>query len=507
MKRDRIRDRILGCWMGKGIGGTLGLPFEGCAGPLDVSLDDMSETMLPNDDLDLQLLWLHVMEKQGLDTRATHLAQAAADHYICYPDEYGVARWNTARGFEPPLTGLHNNVFGDGMGAAIRSEIWACVAPGRPDLAAALAREDALVDHHGNGVWAEMFLAALESSLFTHQDLNAAIGEGLQHIPKESRLARALHLVIDSHEQGLSWEQARLNILSNYASPNFTDVCINLAFILIGLLYGEQDFERSITLAVNCGMDTDCTGATCGSILGLLLGADGLSEKLRQRAGQDVAIHPSMDNLPLPRTLDELTERTLALKLLWDTQPDGPLTSATPDTASLPPDSHEWLVIHCPLEDSMSGEPVAVVEAEQQPELATAYRNTFNSIHLDLTDRVQRPGDFLYLLTWIRTPSPNATRLMCCAHAGLTVWLDGQEIINYHGRREPIPAFHRTEAGATVPVKITPNHLHAIKIRLICGAAPYTCTLALGDDLGRYIHPVSFEVPHPKKRTPLRNTN
>lgn len=496
MNKFTLLDQIMGCWIGKGIGGTLGMPFEGCSGPLDVAVDQMADQMLPNDDLDLQLLWIRVLEQRGPATRSADLARAAADHYACYPDEYGIACWNTQRGLLPPVTGLHNNWFGDGMGGAIRSEIWACLAAGRPRLAAALAREDALVDHHGDGVWGEMFLAALESDLFASRDLLAAIRTGLEAIPSESKLARALRQVMQWHECGLSWNETRLETVRLFGSHNFTDVTVNLCFILIGLLYGGGDFERSVKLSINCGMDTDCTGATCGSVMGILHGASGLSPELRAMAGSNIAFHPSLADLALPTTLDELTERTLRLHTTWAGIGDGPLDNATTlDGMQCPDDGNEWLVIHSSVGECLDGEPAAVRAAEKNPAASLQYCFRFTGIHLDLADRVKRPGDTLYLLSWLRVEGSTGTRLMCCADAGLTVWLDGREIINYHGRRPALPAFHRTEGGATVPVELLPGRTYAVKIRLLTGTGKLTCTLAVGDDQGRFVHPFTLSVP------------
>jgi len=490
-----LKDRILGCWIGKGIGGTLGMPFEGCKGPLDISFDQISGQMLPNVDLDLQLLWLKVVEDQGLRTRARHLARAAADHYHCYPDEYGIARWNTARGWEPPLTGIHNNRFGDGMGAAIRSEIWACIAPGRPRLAAALAREDAMVDHHGDGVNAEMFLAALESRLFDGTGLEAALESGFDNIPSNSRLAKALRQIQD----GVSSQQTLDEILRkrdrDFPSPNFTDVTQNLCTILLALLLGNGDVKKTLTLAVACGGDTDCTGATCGSILGILKGAAGFPADLRSLAGTTLAFHPSLKGLGLPGTLDELTNRCLRACALWKDVPDAPLSTATPDEAPAPDDPHHWLIVRVPVADSFSAPPDTLARIKADPAQFPELLHTENSIHLDLTSRVQQPGDILYLFTWLSVETDCNAKLMACADAGITVWLEDRELINYHGRHPAIPAFHRTEGGATVPVRLNARTPYRVCIRLLTGSGPLRCTLALGDELDRYLHPVRYEIP------------
>lgn len=493
--KEQLRDRVMGCWIGKAVGGTLGMPFEGCADPLDVSMAHMAGQMLPNDDLELQLLWIHVLEQRGLATRAADLAQAAADHYVCYPDEYGVARWNTWRGLKPPLTGSHNNAFGDGMGAAIRSEIWACIAAGRPRLAAALAREDALVDHHGNGVYAEMLLAALESRCFTPCDVTDVVASGLEVIPADCRLAQAVRYVCDSHADGHTWNEIRQEVGAAFPSYNFTDVTLNLTFIVMGMLFGAGDADQSLTLAVNGGMDTDCTGATCGSILGLLLGASGLPDTWRRMAGDNIVFHESLSGLPLPRTLEELTDRTLALHAQWVGMPDAGLEQATPETAPPIDDPHDWLIFRYAADEVLKGEPDVIAMAERDPASARSAHRRFNGIHLDLSDTVQRPGDVLYLLTWLRVdqlPASGETYLMCCADAGITVWWDDQRVLDYHGRHPAIPAFHRTEGGATVPVSLTAGRWHQLKIRLLCGSGRLTCTAAIGDALGRYLQPVRY---------------
>jgi ADP-ribosylglycohydrolase len=144
-----LRDRVMSCWLGKAVGGTLGMPFEGMDGPLDLNFYEPVPTeMLPNDDLDLQVVWACVLDKEDVPRVDRHvLSQAWLDHVQFPWDEYGVATRNLKNGLKAPLSNSHDNWFKHGMGASIRSEIWACLAPGNPALAAAYAYEDACVDH------------------------------------------------------------------------------------------------------------------------------------------------------------------------------------------------------------------------------------------------------------------------------------------------------------------------------------------------------------------------
>ena len=262
--------RLKGCFLGKAVGGTLGMPFEGDIGVRQVDYYDPIPTeMVPNDDLDLQVVWLEAIRTYGLPTNRWHLSRAWQDH-IGFPiDEYGAALLNLRTGVGAPMSGCLNNKFYNGMGAAIRSEIWAVLCPGNPALAASFAREDACVDHCKEGVDACVFLAAIESAAFTQSDRQTLIETGLSYIDPDGRLAGAFRDTIRWWEAYGDILAVREKILQKYPNPNWTDVTINLCFLLLAWLAGD-DFGSCICTAVNLGYDTDCTAASLGSILGIL---------------------------------------------------------------------------------------------------------------------------------------------------------------------------------------------------------------------------------------------
>ena len=187
------RKRVLGCWLGKAVGGTLGGPVEGVEGPLNLSFyDPVPEEMMPNDDLDLQVVWLEALRKRGLPLDRHILAEAWRDHVALYPDEYGVCCRNLAIDIPAPYCGVYDNPFTAGMGAAIRTELWACLAPGVPALAAKLATEDAKLDHADEGVYAAVYLATLESLAFVNRDREQLLNAAAASIPEDCRTARAI---------------------------------------------------------------------------------------------------------------------------------------------------------------------------------------------------------------------------------------------------------------------------------------------------------------------------
>ncbi|MFY9593047.1 MAG: ADP-ribosylglycohydrolase family protein [Caldicoprobacterales bacterium] len=305
-------DKAYGGWLGKNIGGTLGEPVEGRMEVLELTFyPRLSEGPLPNDDLDLQLVWLHAVEQYGARLTAKELGQEWLEHVFFPYDEYGYALTNLRRGINPPVAGWFGNPFTNCMGSPIRSEIWAMLAPGAPATAARYAWQDAIVDHAGGeGVYGEMFFAAIESAAFIHSDVDLLLDIGLSMIPENCRVAKAVSDLRKWHREGKDWLEARELILKHHGHPNFTDAPQNIAFTILGWLYGE-DFGDAILKAVNCGYDTDCTGATLGAILGIIGGKDSLPEKWVKPVGNRIAVSPPIKGFPAPKDLDELTFRTL----------------------------------------------------------------------------------------------------------------------------------------------------------------------------------------------------
>lgn len=356
--------RAYGAWLGKNVGGTLGEPVEGRKERLELafypelpaefdttdidhypdSADEGEPTPLANDDLDLQLVWLHALEQYGPGLTASELGREWVDHVFFPYNEYRYALANLRRGVEPPVSGWFNNGFyNDCMGAPIRSEIWALVAPGAPGAAARYAYEDAIVDHAGGeGVYGELFNAALESAAFVEDDPLELVEIGLTYVPEDCVVARAVRDTVGWYEEGLDWETTRERILESYGHPDMTNAPQNLGFVILGLLYGEG-FGDSLLTCVNCGYDTDSTGAALGSILGILRGKDGIPEEWVEPIGHAVVTRPQVTGFPQPDDLGELTDRTLAMARRVIAARDLPVRIAAAEPTRVPPGAADSL--------------------------------------------------------------------------------------------------------------------------------------------------------------------
>lgn len=322
---ETLRDKVLGCWMGKNAGGTLGTPLEKAFGdpePFDVWwYPRLQEGGIPNDDLELQLIWLLALEEVGPTLTASDLARYWMDFVGYNWDEYGFHRANLKLGLQPPVSSAHNNWFKDCMGCPIRSEIWACIAPGFPRLAVRYAYEDAIIDHAGGeGFYGELFNTAIQSAAFVISDPKTLIEIGLSYVPEQSQTFLAVQAALKGHAAGDDWKQARRRVLEATPHYNAQYAPINMGFQVIGWLYGN-DFGDAICKAVNCGYDTDCTGATLGSYIGIAQGNQALPAKWLDPLGTAIATNASWGGLrnvdkgnrPIPANTIELTDRTLAV--------------------------------------------------------------------------------------------------------------------------------------------------------------------------------------------------
>ena len=335
LKFKQYKSKVLGCWMGKNIGGTYGGPLEGTQKRftgIDFYVQDLNGEPFPNDDLDLQLVWLNAAEKYGRHINSMILGEYWLSYITPGWDEYGACLANLKMGILPPLSGILNNPHMNSNGAFIRSEIWACLAPGNPKIAVKYAQMDAEVDHAYEGTYSEIFCAAIQSAAFVESDKYKLIDIGLSYIPKDCAVSKAVHCVIDCYKEKMSWEDAFIK-LSNEVPGAFSanlykhgeetampvadlgyNVPQNIGIFILAWLYGDDDFGKSLSIAINCGEDTDCTAATLGAILGIINGIDWIPQKWIAPISnkiKTICINNHDLTLKIPLTTDELTDRIL----------------------------------------------------------------------------------------------------------------------------------------------------------------------------------------------------
>jgi len=304
-----LYERIYGAWLGRSIGCLLGKPVEGWTKeqiekylkstnsyplqdyflyePERVSNGDFSfhpsakeatksniEYMPRDDDMDYTILNLKIIQENGFDFTTEDIGEEWLLS-LPYKQVYTAERQayaNLVMGIKPPGTAIFRNPFREWVGAQIRGDIFGYISPGNPDLAASMAYKDASFSHTKNGIYGEIFVAAAISTALVSDDLKKVIRAGLSNVPKRSRLFQVVKNVLDWSENLNSWEEVRHKVGIYYGNYHWVHVLPNLAYVLIGLIWGQLDFRKTVSIAVMCGGDTDCNGATAGSIIGAING-------------------------------------------------------------------------------------------------------------------------------------------------------------------------------------------------------------------------------------------
>lgn len=321
---EKLFNKIYGAWLGRIGGCLLGKPVEGwqrdkiwsflkdtdnfplsrymssdvapeIRGKYKITDDRASgwvnriDHMVEDDDTNFTILGLYIFEKYGPDFTSEDVAESWLFNlpiFHTYTAER-VAYQNLVNFIMPPKSGEHRNPYREWIGAQIRADFWGYINPGDPKRAGEFAFGDASVSHVKNGIYGEMFISACLSWAFASDNIKDIIRAGLSVIPKKSRFYEAINKIISFRREGKSFEEVRDYIYETYEKGkeheeywhNWCHVISNALVVVSSLLYSGLDYEKGITYAVSCGLDTDCNGATTGSILGAIMGAKDLPEK------------------------------------------------------------------------------------------------------------------------------------------------------------------------------------------------------------------------------------
>lgn len=303
-------DRIHGAWLGRCAGNLLGKPVESWYSeriwgflketgnyPLKRYMrSDVDEEIqarysispgaafidrvphaVEDDDLNYTVTGLAILEKYGPDFTPEDVAEFWLMNLPLlktYTAERTAYR-NFAMLIMPPQSAVHHNPYREWIGAQIRADFWGYAALGNPELAAEYAWRDASISHVKNGIYGEMWVAAMLASAPYVEGAREVIEVGLTEIPSKCRLAADIKEVIAWRDQGIDYNEAIRRIHSRWNEKHLHHWChtnSNAQIVAIGLLWGEEDFGKSICGAVQGCFDTDCNGATVGSLFGMMYG-------------------------------------------------------------------------------------------------------------------------------------------------------------------------------------------------------------------------------------------
>jgi ADP-ribosylglycohydrolase len=237
-----------------------------------------------DDDTNYTVLNMKLVKDRGIHFTPVNVADFWLSHlplYLTCTAER-VAYRNFANSIEPPKSASVRNPYREYIGAQIRADFFGYVALGNPRLAAELAWRDASTSHVKNGIYGEMWVAAMIATAAGIKDTRKLIDIALGEVPQRSRFFEGITEIVKRYDAGATYFEMLEyvhSIWNENLSYDWTHTIANAQIVAIGLLYGEGDYEKAMTRAVQICLDTDCNGATVGSIMGMILGAKALPKK------------------------------------------------------------------------------------------------------------------------------------------------------------------------------------------------------------------------------------
>jgi len=241
------------------------------------SYADTIDSAPSDDDTNYTVLSQKLIEEYGLDFEPNDVAKMwlAYQPKDAYCTAERVAFRNLVNGYCPPQTAIYKNPYREWIGAQIRTDYYGYINPGDPQKAAEMAWRDASISHVKNGIYGAMFVSAMLACAAVSNDIKDVIMGGLAEIPQKSRLYENVLSIISMYTNGESAKKCFEfihNTYDEYDEHGWCHTISNAMIVVAALLYGNGDYGKSICMAVETGFDTDCNGATVGSIIGMIYG-------------------------------------------------------------------------------------------------------------------------------------------------------------------------------------------------------------------------------------------
>ncbi len=295
-----LQDKIRGGWAGQVIGCSYGGPtefkykgtmiqdYQGMVWYDDYIKETFEQDPGLYDDVYMDLTFVDVLEKVGLDAPADSFAVkfANASYKLWHANQ--AARYNILNGIKPPQSGYWmNNPHADDIDFQIEADFAGMMSPGMINTASEICDRTGHIMNYGDGWYGGAFMAAMYCSAFVTDDIDVIILEALKTIPEQSIFHKCILDVVKWHREFPNdWKRCWFEVEKKHTSEKGCpegvfnafniDASLNAAYVAIGLLYGEKDFYKTMDIATRCGQDSDCNPATAAGILGVILGYENI---------------------------------------------------------------------------------------------------------------------------------------------------------------------------------------------------------------------------------------
>jgi len=297
-----LKDKIKGGWAGQTIGVTFGGPTEfryngtfiqdyqaipWYEGYVKKWMDESPGLF---DDIYMDLTFVEVFERVGLDAPVDSFANAFANAGYMLWHANQAARYNILNGISAPQSGHWlNNPHADDIDYQIESDFAGLMNPGMPNSASDVSDKIGHIMNYGDGWYGGVYVGAMYSLAFVSDDIHYVVREALKTIPEESDFYKCINDVIVWHKRYPDdWKQTWFELQKKWSeevgcpdgvfTPFDIDAKINAAYIVLGLLYGNGDYSKTLEISTRAGQDSDCNPSSAGGILGTMMGYDSIPE-------------------------------------------------------------------------------------------------------------------------------------------------------------------------------------------------------------------------------------
>ncbi|MBT5712317.1 ADP-ribosylglycohydrolase family protein [Candidatus Poribacteria bacterium] len=298
-------ERVYAGVLGKIIGVYLGRPFEGWTyerimehlGEVDYYVHDRlgAPLVVTDDDISGTFTFFRALEDYGhpaglspQQIGQTWLNYLIEERTILWWGGIGNSTEHTAylrlkRGIPAPRSGsadLNSKVVAEQIGSRIFIDAWGMMAPANPELAVDFAKRAASVSHDGEAIYGAQVVAAMVAQAFVEPDVGKLLDTAVRFIPTDCVIRRLIDDVREWHAGDGDWKRTRERIAERYGYDTYggnVHMVPNHALIILGLLYGDDDFQRALMVTNTAGWDTDCNSGNVGCIMAIKDGLDSLN--------------------------------------------------------------------------------------------------------------------------------------------------------------------------------------------------------------------------------------
>ena len=295
-----LRDKIAGGWAGQMIGVSYGAPTEFRYREEIIPEDKLPEwtpdrvkNSLRQDDLYVDMTFAQVLDDKGLDATTEDFGAMFRDAKYRLWHANLAARRALKRGVPATLSGTPRyNTHANDIDFQIEADFVGLMTPGLPQASNDLCYRAGRVMNHGDGIYGGMFVSCMYAAAFFENDPRKLVEAGLACLPVESPYGKVISDTLAwSAQHPDDWIKvwnmveekwnAREPCPGGALAPFNIDAKINGAYIALGMLYGEGDFAKTMTISTRCGQDSDCNPSSAVGVLGVVLGYEAIPDEYK----------------------------------------------------------------------------------------------------------------------------------------------------------------------------------------------------------------------------------